>query len=164
MVAFQALLLPDSELTVAADVAIDLTKAGYEPSWYYDGGHRFQKHYFAPAPGELKNSGDEFDCAVFLDGLSEVKAWIRNLSRKGPFWMRRSTQNFYPDFVCLLNDGRVLAVEFKGEHLVTADEAKEKAAVGAVWESRSQGHCLFVMPTKGKLREIRDKILGSVSR
>lgn len=70
----------------------------------------------------------------------------------------RSTQNFYPDFVCLLTDGRVLAVEFKGAHLVTADDAKEKAAVGAVWESRSGGHCLFVMPTSGKLDEIKTKI------
>jgi type III restriction enzyme len=158
LAAFQVLLLPDSELTVGTETVVDFAKAAYEPSWYYDGGHRFQKHYFAPAPGELKSSGEEFDCAVFLDGLPEVRAWVRNLSKKGPFSLRRSTQNFYPDFICLLTDGRVLAVEYKGEHLVTADEAKEKAAVGAVWESRSQGRCLFVMPTKKILGEIRDKV------
>lgn len=160
MAAFQALLLPESELTVDPEIAIDFAKAGYEPSWYYDGGHRFQKHYFAPAPGELKSSGEEFECAVFLDGLPEVRAWVRNLSKKGPFSLRRSTQNFYPDFVCLLTDGRILAVEYKGGHIVTADEAKEKAAVGAVWESRSGGRCLFSMPTNGKLNDIRSKIAG----
>lgn len=158
--AFQALLLPDSELTVDAGIAVDLSKWRYDPSWSYDGGHRFQKHYFAPAPGELQSSGEEFDCAVFLDGLPEVRAWVRNLSRKGPISLRRSTQNFYPDFVCLLTDGRVLVVEYKGKHLVTADEAKEKLAVGAIWESRSGGRCLFSMPTSGKLNEIRSKIAG----
>jgi type III restriction enzyme len=156
--AFQALLLPDSDLAVDADVNVDLTTALYEPSWVYDGGHHFQKHYFASAPGELRNSGEEFECAVFLDGLPEVRAWVRNLSRKGPFSLRRSTQNFYPDFVCLLTDGRVLAVEYKGAHLVTADEAKEKSAVGAIWEQRSGGKCLFTMPTKGRLGDIKTKI------
>jgi type III restriction enzyme len=158
MAAFQALLLPDSELTVSPDLTVDLGKVLYEPSWLYDGGHRFQKHYFAPAPGELKNDGEEFNCAVFLDSLPEVRTWVRNLSKKGPFSLRRSTQNFYPDFVCLLTDGRVLAVEYKGAHLATADEAKEKAAVGAVWEERSGGKCLFAMPTKGRLAEIRAKV------
>jgi type III restriction enzyme len=159
--AFQALLLPDSELTVTADIAVDLNRIGYEPSWYYDGGHRFQKHYFAPAPGELKSSGEEFDCAVFLDGLPEVRTWVRNLSKKGPFSLRRSTQNFYPDFLCLLTDGRILAVEYKGGHLVTADEAKEKAAVGAIWEGRSNGHCLFIMPTSGGITAIKTKLANA---
>lgn len=65
---------------------------------------------------------------------------------------------FFPDFVCLLVDGRVLAVAYKGARLVTADEAREKAAVGAVWEARSGGRCLFSMPTAGKLDEIRARI------
>jgi type III restriction enzyme len=156
--AFQSLLLPESELTVHDGICLDLATTRYEPSWTYDGGHKFTKHYYAPAPGELHNSGEEFECAVFLDGLPEVKAWVRNLSRKGPFWLRRSTANFYPDFLCLLNDGRVLAVEYKGAHLVTADEAKEKAAVGAVWESRSAGRCLFAMPSARHFAEIRAKV------
>jgi type III restriction enzyme len=158
--AFQALLLPDSELTVSPEVAINLAATRYEPSWTYDGGHRFRKHYYAPAPGELHNTGEEFECAVFLDGLPEVRTWVRNLSRKGPFWLRRSTANFYPDFVCLLVDGRILAVEYKGAHLVTADEAKEKAAVGAVWASRSGGKCLFVMPAGQDLAAIKRAIGG----
>lgn len=158
MEVFQSLLLPDSDLIVSDEVMLDFGKASYEPSWYYDGGHRFSKHFYAPGPGELHNSGEEFECAMFLDGLPEVRAWIRNLSKKGPFWLRRSTSNFYPDFVCLLTDGRILAVEYKGAHLVTADEAKEKALVGAVWASRSGGRCIFVMPTGKDLDAIRRAI------
>lgn len=156
--AFQALLLPESELAVSDSMTVNLAHTRYEPSWYYDGGYRFTKHYYAPAPGELHSSGEEFECAAFLDGLPEVKTWVRNLSKKGPFWLRRSTANFYPDFVCLLTDGRVLAVEYKGTHLVTADEAKEKAAVGAVWAGRSGGRCVFVMPDGRDFAAIRTAI------
>lgn len=51
-----------------------------------------------------------------------------------------------PDFVGRLKDGRVFAVEFKGEHLWTADDAREKRAVGELRAERSQARCIFVMP------------------
>jgi type III restriction enzyme len=54
---------------------------------------------------------------------------------------------FYPDFICKLVDGRVLAVEYKGKHLWT--DAEDKRVIGTVWASRSKGRCLFVMPTDG---------------
>jgi type III restriction enzyme len=65
---------------------------------------------------------------------------------------------FYPDFVCQLMDGRILVVEYKGGHLYTAEDAEEKRAIGAVWESRSGGRCLFVMPTAGDFSVIDSKI------
>ena len=72
--------------------------------------------------------------------------------RGGPessFWLQTSTDKFYPDFVALLTDGRFLVVEYKGEHLWSNDDSKEKRAVGALWADRSGGRCLFIMP-KGK--------------
>jgi type III restriction enzyme len=50
----------------------------------------------------------------------------------------------------------VLVVEYKGEHLFK--EAEEKRAVGAVWEGRSGGKCLFVMPEGKDLAAITNKI------
>jgi len=47
-------------------------------------------------------------------------------------------------------------VEYKGSHLWT--DAEDKRAVGAVWESRSDGRCLFVMPTEGDFSTITKKI------
>ena len=77
-----------------------------------------------------------------------MKFWVRNLVRKATsFRLQTSKDWFYPDFLCHLNDGRVLAVEYKGAHLWA--DAEEKRAVGAVWASRSGGRCLFVMPTEG---------------
>jgi len=47
-----------------------------------------------------------------------------------------------------------MPVEYKGTHLFDGTDAAEKRAIGAVWESRSDGRCLFVMPTNGDFSEI----------
>ena len=159
--AFRQFLLPDSSLAVSAERAINFRTMIYEPSRLYEGGFQFNKHYFGPKPGELHEktpSGEqteEFKCAQFLDGRPEVKFWVRNLVRKASsFRLQTSTDWFYPDFLCQLNDSRVLAVEYKGKDRYTAEDAEEKRAVGAVWASRSSGRCLFVMPTDGDFSTI----------
>ncbi len=161
--AFQAFLLPASELTVSPDRALNFKTMSYEPSWLYEGGFQFKKHYFGK-PGELteKTPGgqqtEEFNCAQFIDNLAEVKYWIRNLSKKpSSFRLQTSKDRFYPDFICQLTDGRVLVVEYKGQHLFT--DAEEKRAVGEVWASRSGGKCRFVMPTQGDFTSIVRAIL-----
>lgn len=161
--AFREWLLPTSALAVSDGRAINFKTMAYEPGWLYEGGFQFKKHYFGPKPGELREKRadgtltDEFKCAQFLDGLSEVQFWVRNLSRKASsFRLQTSTDWFYPDFICQLTDKRALVVEFKGEHLWA--EAVEKRAVGSVWESRSGGHCLFIMPKGSDLEAINSKI------
>jgi len=64
----------------------------------------FQKHYYR-AIGELKDEGEEFACAQFIDRLPQVKHWVRNMDRRG-FWFQTSTDKFYPDFVAELMDER----------------------------------------------------------
>jgi type III restriction enzyme len=157
--AFQMFLLPESALVVQEERAINFKTMTYEPSWVYEGGFQFRKHYFGPKPGELREKKadgkptEEFQCAQFLDGMAEVDFWMRNLARKNTsFRLQTSTDWFYPDFVCRLKDGRILAVEYKGAHLWA--DAEEKRAVGAVWASRSKGKCLFVMPTEGDFSAI----------
>ena len=151
---FQLLLQPDSPLTVDEGHTINFKTMGYEPSWVYEGGSQFQKHYFGPTPGELSEKRtdgqlmEEFRCAQFLDDLPQVKFWVRNLPRKSTsFRLQTAKDWFYPDFVCQLTDGRILVVEYKGKHLY--DGAEDKRSVGSVWASRSGGKCLFTMPTEG---------------
>ncbi len=159
--AFQRFLLPDGPLAASEAQAINFKTLRYEPSWLYEGGFHFEKHYFGPKPGEIREitpSGsltEEFKCAQFLDRLPEVQFWIRNLARKtGSFRLQTSKDWFYPDFLCQLNNGRVVAVEYKGKYLYDAADAEEKRAVGAVWESRSEGRCRFVMPTNNDFTPI----------
>ena len=159
--AFQTFLLPQAPLAVTSERTINFKTMSYEPSWLYEGGFQFKRHYFGPKPGELKETtpgGDlteEFKCAQFLDGLPGVKFWIRNLSRKSTsFRLQTSKDWFYPDFICQLDDGRVMAVEYKGKYLYDAPDAEEKRSVGKVWESRSGGKCIFAMPTQTDFSEI----------
>ena len=158
--AFQGWLLPESALAVSVERGLDFSKQLYEPSWLYDGSFVFKKHYYGARPGELRerkadgNLTEEFQCAQFLDGLEEVTYWVRNLSRKPlSFRLQTSTDYFYPDFVCRLKDGRVLVVEYKGGDAEKAwyasADSEEKRLVGAIWATRSNGRCLFIMP-KGK--------------
>lgn len=153
--AFQKFLLPASALVVSDEYSINFNSMSYEANWSYEGSYKFKKHYFGPRPGELPDitaNGDlteECQCAQYLDELPEVEFWVRNLQRKAKsFRLQTSKDWFYPDFICLLKGGRVLAVEYKGKHLYDASDAEEKRAVGEVWASRSGGRCLFVMPTE----------------
>ena len=161
--AFKNWLLPESSLSVSDARALNFKTTSYEPSWLYEGGHQFKKHYFGQKPGELrekKSDGkltEEFQCACYLDALPAVRWWVRNLSQKSSsFRLQTSKQWFFPDFICHLTDGRIMAVEYKGKHLW--EDAEEKRAVGAVWEARSKGRCLFVMPTDGEFGVIDVKV------
>jgi type III restriction enzyme len=120
----------------------------YAYSKPYRGYYKFQKHYY-PEIGDMKEQGEEFECAQFIDELNEVDFWVRNPVRRPgqSFWLQTSTDKFYPDFVCKLKDDRILVVEYKGQHIQSNEDSREKQALGELWAKRSDGNCLFVMPT-----------------
>ena len=115
---------------------------------YYQGRYKFQKHYFPiNLIEDLKSNGEEYECAKAIDGLTEIKYWIRNLVRRdhASFWLPLVHQKFYPDFVCELQDGRMLVVEYKGEAYAGNDDSAVKRAIGNKWAELSEGKCLFIM-------------------
>ena len=116
---------------------------------FYRGRYQFKNHFFGSV-GELKGEGEEFDCALLIDNLPQVKYWIRNLSGRPQtsFWLPTSTDRFYPDFVVALKDGQILVVEYKGEIYVTNDDSKEKRNIGELWAAKSKGKGLFIMAEK----------------
>jgi type III restriction enzyme len=163
--AFTQWLLPDSSLVVTDAKTINFAAMTYDPGWLYEGGFQFKKHYFGSKPGELKEKRadgqlmEEFKCAQYLDAHPAVKFWARNLSRRTTsFRLQTSTDWFYPDFIAMLHDGRILAVEYKGKHLSKTDDSIEKNDIGTLWESRSEGRCLFIMPNGPDLEAIGKKI------
>ena len=145
--AFQRALFPESglEFATSSEHALHLDERRYSYHQPYRGAVTFQRHAFRVI-GDLEPRGEEFDCAVHLDRLPAVKAWVRNTARQpGSFWLQTSTDRFYPDFIAELHDGRYLALEYKGAHLASGDDAKEKRLVGELWAERSKGQCLFAM-------------------
>jgi hypothetical protein len=100
------------------------------------------------------------DCAKLLDISSNVRHWVRNVPRTPNSFALpgRSQPHYYPDFVVQLTDDRVVVIEYKGEHLYTADKAKELRDIGQRWAAKSAGKAVFLMPTKNTL----DSDLASV--
>lgn len=132
-------------------------------------GYTFSKHFTGPyqVPAfDGDDDGEELNCARELDSLpdSVVKHWVRNVSKHpDAFWLPRAESRFYPDFVAELTDGRLLIVEYKGAHLATGDETKEKIAVGLKWEEAMKGKGVFILAEKQlESRSPREQILDRV--
>jgi len=156
--AYQRMLLPEFETPVEVDPTFCFLfdNIRYPATRYYDGAFRPKKHYYLN-PGYM--NGEEAECAAFIDGLAEVEYWVRNLEREDySFWMPTSTDKFYPDFVVQLKDGRILVLEYKGADRWSDDDSKEKRLIGEVWEKRSSGRCLFIMPKGKDWKAIKQKI------
>ena len=146
---YQMLLDLDCQtpLVVTPELCFSYDPRQYPYNYAYQGNYKFQKHYY-PEIGNLKAEGEEFECAQYIDQLKQVRFWARNIERQPDysFWLQTSKYRFYPDFVCKLKDGRFLVVEYKGAHLYK--DAEEKKALGELWANRSNGRCLFLMPTE----------------
>lgn len=143
---YNALFAADAEsFSVSSDLSMIFDEETYAFNQPYRGRVTFKQHY-TRLIGDLKADGEEFDCAVHLDRMDEVRYWIRNVERKKTsFWLQLPHGKFYPDFVAMLKDGRTLVVEYKGEFLYEGEA--DKRTIGAAWAEASDGRCLFCMPT-----------------
>ena len=144
---YSALFAANAEdFATHSDLSMIFDEQSYAFNQPYAGATKFGKHY-TPLIGDLKPTGEEFDCAVYLDRMDEVRFWIRNVEgKKTSFWLQLPHQKFYPDFVAMLTDGRILVIEYKGGHLYESEAAKRN--IGEVWADASGGKCLFCMPTE----------------
>ncbi|MGH8084507.1 MAG: DEAD/DEAH box helicase [Lysobacter sp.] len=166
---FQQALFQDGLEIVASDgpdhaftYAADMTR--YPAHSYYQGTYRFRKHYY-PVPADLKNVGEEFECARAIDLLDEVEFWVRNLVHPTQFWMPTSRQRTYPDFVAKLKDDRLFVIEYKGGDRFTSDEEKEKRLVGDLWATRSNGKGLYLMAQKSDNgHNVREQLLAEIAK
>ena len=144
-------------LEVLAHYSFQFEPGQYPARKLYRGSYEFNKHFYgAHLIHDLREKTDageiseEFRCAQVIDSHAKVKHWVRNIERqpKFSFWLPTATDYFYPDFVTELVDGRVLAVEYKGEPYKTNDDSREKSQVGYQWEKSSGGRCLFLFAVK----------------
>lgn len=152
---FQRLLqAPPPDLST---FTLRLDAASYSPPQSYRGAYVFRKHFF-PVIADLKEGGEEFQCARLLDDLEEVEFWVRNYPTwSNAFRLPYPGGNFFPDFLAKLKDGRLLVVEYKGKHIAHSPETYEKEAIGELW-ARKTGN-LFLMPrTPQELDRVRQVV------
>lgn len=135
----------------------------------YSGRTTFAKHFTGknqvPAFDGKGEAGEEFQCAMFLDANNRVKHWIRNVAKHPhAFWLPLAGGRFYPDFIAELTDGTILVVEYKGDHLLTNADTREKMAVGSLWEKVSNGKGLFLLALKeNDGANMRDQLADKVA-
>ena len=168
--AYQQLLFeadPALRVSVGGDYWFEFHPQAYAPSRDYDnrfGVYAFRRHYYGRI-GDF-DSREEFECACWLDQQAErgrIDFWVRNLVRKeaSSFYLQKADGRFYPDFLCRLPSGALLAVEYKGAD--RWDSAKDDRLIGGVWAELSEGLCQFVMTTNRNWASIDEKLGPAVS-
>jgi type III restriction enzyme len=144
--AYEQALIPQGglEFETSADHSLIFNENFYAYNQPYRGATRVFQKYFARVIGDLEARGEEHECAVHIDRLPEVMIWARNtVWQMNSFWLQTSSDKFYPDFVCKLQDGRVLVIEYKGALLAHDPAERQKRLIGELWADRSRGRCLF---------------------
>ena len=146
------LFAPDAKPEVSFDHAFTFRTGMYCDQRRYRGHWKPSKHFLGsdrvPAFDGAEN-GEEFRCAQVIDSLPGLRFWIRNVARhRHSFWLPTASGKFFPDFVAMLEDGRLLVVEYKGAHIADGSDTAGKRAVGTLWERQSDGKGVFVLAEK----------------
>lgn len=143
--AFEGALQTPDLFTIRDEFSVEFKLGRYAYDTAYNGSFVLKRHFFSMI-GDLKPKGEEFECArIIANELPDISWWIRNTERKtNSFWLQTSTDRFYPDFVAKLTNGVFVAIEYKGAHLASNRDSREKRQVGELWEARSAGKCRFV--------------------
>lgn len=171
--AYQKCLLgPEAALEVSFDAGFRFFDGVYGDVSKYSGNYKFSRHFMGPdhvpafdgAPG-----GEEEQCAMVIDSFPGVKYWTRNVARHSKsFSLPTATDKFYPDFVALMEDGRLLVVEYKGQDRApdNSSDAREKQLISEAWARVSGGKAVFVMATMARKDpgEIHQTIHGALQK
>lgn len=155
----------ETRVAVGGDFIFEFDPQGYAPSRDYDprrseyGNWDFRKHFHGRI-GDF-DSGEEFGCAVQLDMLAQsgcIRFWVRNLVNRGggSFFLQKANGRFYPDFLCALNDGTILIVEYKGAY--GWEVAQDDRDIGGLWAELSDGKCRFVMVRDRQWQQIEEAL------
>jgi type III restriction enzyme len=149
--AFQTCLFAvDAKPEISFENGFSFFEGMYDGVLTYRGKYAFSRHFLGSdrVPAfDGKEDGEEFKCAQILDSMSEVEFWVRNVAQHpNSFWLPVAKGRTYPDFVAQLKDGRLLVIEYKGEHLVA--DSSEKRNIGTLWQEASKGKCVYIMAEK----------------
>jgi len=158
---FNGLFDDEANFSVRDEHSIVLEQGRYAYDFQYTGLMPLKRHFFLPI-GNLKNSGEEFECAEYIaNQLSVVEWWVRNVERKPTsFWLQTPSDRFYPDFLLKMENGPLVAIEYKGKQFSVNkdDDSREKKRIGDLWARRSDGRCRFVWVEDKNWQAIQDAV------
>lgn len=157
---FDSLFANEEKFEIRDEHAIVFEQGRYGYDNIYTGFIPLKKHFFAVI-GNLKNTGEEFECAEYIAHQMEgVEWWVRNVEKKPTsFWLQTASDKFYPDFVVKLTSGVILAIEYKGQDRsigIGNRDSIEKKRIGDLWAKRSGGTCGFVWVENRDWQALKD--------
>ncbi len=118
----------------------------------------FNKSYYKKVD-KLNKEENRFVERLDLEHLPNIKFWIRNREKKDPFYLQGWRRGkFYPDFIAVTNKGNILALEWKGEHLLTGEDTQYKEEIAKVWEKLGKGKLHFFLVHNGNIEEVLSKV------
>ena len=117
----------------------------------------YDRGFAASGTGSRINNGTLMGAMMINnDNFSNPAAAVIVSTDNGYNWKvrsiakRKSGTQDEPKVVTQLNDGRILVVEYKGQHIVDNADTREKNNIGKLWESKSNGKGLFSIVQKTK--------------
>lgn len=57
-----------------------------------------------------------------------------------------------------MENGPLVAIEYKGAHIADSRDSKEKQRIGGLWARRSEGRCRFVWVENKSWQAIKDAL------
>ncbi|MGC8675871.1 DEAD/DEAH box helicase [Fervidicoccus sp.] len=118
----------------------------------------FNKNYYQKID-KLNKEEKRFVERLDLDTLPNIKFWIRNRAKKDPFYLQGwHPDKFYPDFIAVTEKGNVLALEWKGEHLISNEDTTYKAELAEEWGKLGNGKLHFFLVSNDNVDEVLNKI------
>ncbi len=119
---------------------------------------KFNKSYYEKVD-KLNKEEKRFVERLDLDTLPNIKFWIRNRERKDPFYLQGWHPNkFYPDFIAVTNKDNILALEWKGEHLLTNEDTEYKEELAKEWERLGNGKLHFFLVSNSNVDDVLSKL------
>lgn len=92
---------------------------------------------------EQEVNGFELKVIEKVASLPNVKWWHRNIERTE--FCINGYLNHYPDFIVMTNNGKVVIIETKGEHLSSNDDSRAKAELGKIWQAQAGAKYRYYM-------------------
>ena len=118
----------------------------------------FNKNYYQKID-KLNKEEKRFIERLDLDTLPNIKFWVRNRERKDPLYLQGwQPDKFYPDFVAVTDKGNILAIEWKGEHLISNEDTAYKVELAKEWERLGDGKLHFFLVSNDNVDEVLNKI------
>lgn len=102
--------------------------------------------------GEEEANGFEYDMVLAFTGLSNIKWWHRNMSRKG--FVINGFVNHYPDFIVMTKSGKIVLIETKGDHLDN-EVNRKKLELSRTWQSLAGEQFRYYMVFQKKAPDLK---------